>query len=89
MAKEKIQIGRYDTENETFLMQHSAGDFILPVPIDRAPQFKDEILSGNRDYIEMYGPWITYDSDFILSDDKFIFVLSNLSQQKKRTDNSI
>ncbi len=80
--KEKIQIGRYDTENETFLMQHSAGDFIIPVPIDRAPQFKDEILSGNKDYIELYGPWITYDSDFILGDDKFI--LSSLTFHNKK-----
>ena len=79
--KEKIQIGRYDTENETFLMQHSTGDFILPVPIDRAPKFKDEILNGNKDYIELYGPWITYDSDFILSDDEF--VLSSLTFYNK------
>ena len=79
--KEKIQIGRYDTENETFLMQHSTGDFILPIPIDRAPKFKDEILNGNKDYIELYGPWITYNSDFILSDDKF--VLSSLTFYNK------
>ncbi|MEC8458972.1 MAG: caspase family protein [Bacteroidota bacterium] len=79
--KKKIQIGRYDTENETFLMQHPDGDFILPVPIDRAPKFKDEILQGNRDYTEMYGPWISYDSDFILSDDKF--VLSSLTFYNK------
>ena len=62
-------------------MQHSTGDFILPVPIDRAPKFKDEILNGNKDYIELYGPWITYDSDFILSDDEF--VLSSLTFYNK------
>ena len=62
-----VKIGRYDTENETFLMHHPYGEFILPVPIDRAPKFKEEFNES----------WVWWKPDFILNENKFI--LSSLT----------
>ena len=62
-----VTIGRYDTENETFLMHHPEGDFILSVPIDVAPKFKEEYTNS----------WVWWKPDFILNESKFI--LSSLT----------
>ena len=58
----KITLNDYDAENETFLLSSNyIGDFVLNVPIDNAPLFKQNFNS-----VEFK------DQEFILSNNKFI-----------------
>ena len=58
----KITLNKYDAENETFLLSSNyIGDFVLNVPIDNAPLFKQNFNS-----VEFK------DQEFILSNNKFI-----------------
>ena len=57
----KSGLSTYDADNETFLVSDIYGDFILPVPISKAAQFKNQFT----DYI--YG-----EHDFGIIDDKFV-----------------
>ncbi len=36
----RMRLGEYDADNETFLIESELGRFVLPVPIDKAPEFK-------------------------------------------------
>lgn len=64
-SQSKSELSTYDADNETFLVSDIYGDFILPVPISKAAQFKTQFT----DYI--YG-----EHKFGIIDDKF--VLSHL-----------
>lgn len=46
----RMALGEYDADNETFLITTEIGSFILPVDIDKAPEFKSnwsKIISSN------------------------------------------
>ena len=42
--KSKIELGKYDADNETFLLKNDFGEYVLNVPIDEAKQFKSEFI---------------------------------------------
>jgi hypothetical protein len=67
----KLIIGNYDSENETFLFSSELiEDFIVYVPIERARQFKNEFISNNVIFSSI---------DFIIIENSF--VLSSISMK--------
>tara|TARA_Y100000746_G_scaffold231573_1_gene245740 strand:+ start:1318 stop:2109 length:792 start_codon:yes stop_codon:yes gene_type:complete len=65
-----ISLKEYNADLEVFLINISGyGNFILPVPIAKAPSFKKKFAGGGRSILPQI---ILSNLDFILEDDKFI-----------------
>jgi len=51
---EEFKLGRYDPDNETYLVTYQDNEFIIPVSVENAPAFKgvfDKAFFGNFDFI--------------------------------------
>jgi hypothetical protein len=78
---ETVSLNEYDADNETFLLDPwPLKQFILPVPIEKAPYFKRNYVSSkfeNVDFIIMNDEFILSHIEFTVDNEVYTYDISN------------